>query len=157
MYFPKFFRLYGKHKLSLQISSLLDKEECKGFFRMINSREYNESLKTEPIQYLIKIGRGSHKGQGVFLLDRSEAAELNRNYGYGAKCGKIKRSLIAQSYITNPLLLDMNNKFDFRLYVLVASTNPLIVYYHDGFLRVALTAFNKASDDVILKRKILGF
>jgi len=134
MYFPKFYRLY-------------DLEECKAFFRMINSKEYNESLKTEPIQYLIKIGRGSHKGQGVFLLDRAEAAKLNKDYNYGIKCGKIKRSLIAQSYITNPLLLDMKNKFDFRLYVLIASTNPLIVYYHDGFLRVSLSAFNKASGD----------
>ena len=28
-------------------------------------------------------------------------------------------------------------KFDFRVFMLVASSNPLIAYYHDGFLRVS--------------------
>jgi len=115
---------------------------------MINSNEYKQSLIEEPIQYLVKIGRGSHKGQGVFLLDNKEVKILNRDYKTGATCGQNTSSMIAQAYITNPLLLDMDNKFDFRLYILIASTNPLIVYYHDGFLRVALTPFSKSSGDV---------
>ncbi len=114
----------------------------------INSKEYKDSLKNEPIQYLIKIGRGSHMGDGVFLLDGGQTKKLNKTYKNGAKCGEIKDSLIAQKYITNPLLLDMDNKFDFRIYGLIASTNPLIVYYHDGFLRVALNSFSKDSSDV---------
>jgi len=55
--------------------------------------------------------------------------------------------LMAQKYITNPLLLDMKNKFDLRVYMLVASTNPFIVYYHDGYLRVSLNSFDQFSDD----------
>ena len=60
-------------------------------------------------------------------------------------CGKLKQSLVAQKYISNPLLLDRGNKFDFRIYMLVASVNPLIVYYHDGFLRVSLSTYDKFS------------
>jgi len=89
-------------------------------------------------------------GDGVFLLDAERTAKLNEAYENGAKCGEINGSLIAQKYITNPLLLDMDNKFDFRIYGLIASTNPLTVYYHDGFLRVALNSFSKGSSDVRL-------
>lgn len=133
--------------------SLLDKEECKIFFRELNSQEYKASLTKEPLQYLIKIGQGFHKSKGVFLLDDYEINYLNLKYNNGLACGTVSDSLLAQRYITNPLLLDLNNKFDFRIYMLVASTNPLIVYYHDGFLRVSLTPYNKYSTDVRLCQK----
>ena len=43
--------------------------------------------------------------------------------------------IIVQSYIPNPLLIH-GYKFDFRLYVLVTSINPLRVYlYKDGMVR----------------------
>ena len=31
--------------------------------------------------------------------------------------------------------------------MLIASSDPLIVFYHDGFLRVSLTAYNSSEDD----------
>jgi len=133
-YFLPFFRLY-------------DKKECTDFFEMVHSEKYIKSLEKEPIQYLVKIARGSHKGQGVFLLNDEQVAELDRDYSKGKKCGELKKSLIVQGYVSNPLLLDLNNKFDFRLYGLIASTNPLIMYYHDGFLRVALNPFDTKSSD----------
>ena len=54
-----------------------------------------------------------------------------------------------QKYITNPYLLE-GHKFDFRIYMLIASTNPLIVYYHDGFLKVSLHLFDANSKEVKL-------
>jgi len=81
-------------------------------------------------------------------LDRAQTLKIKKLYGSrGSLCGKITRSLVAQTYVTNPLLLDLNNKFDFRVYMLIASTNPTIVYYHDGFLRVSLKTYNKNSRD----------
>jgi len=100
------------------------------------------------MQFVIKIGFGAHRAKGVFLLDENQTESLNTEYDFGKKCGTIKKSLVAQKYIANPLLLDLNNKFDFRIYMLVASTNPLIVYYHDGFLRVSVTPYDKFSTDV---------
>ncbi len=115
---------------------------------MINSPEYQESLINEPIQYLLKIGYGSHKSQGVFLMDQNLTTFAKSHYKDGAMCGTENRSLIAQGYVNNPLLLDRNNKFDFRVYMLIASTNPFIVYYHDGFIKVSLNSYEKSSNDV---------
>ena len=43
--------------------------------------------------------------------------------------------IIVQSYIQNPLLIN-GYKFDFRIYVLVTSINPLRIYlYKDGLVR----------------------
>ena len=77
-----------------------------------------------------------------------EFEETIRDYYRGGKrCGIKKKSFVAQKYISNPLVLDKQNKFDFRIYMLVASTNPMIVYYHDGFLRVSLSKYEKASKE----------
>lgn len=44
-------------------------------------------------------------------------------------------------------MLVERRKFDFRIYMLVASTDPYIVYYHDGFLRVSLENYDPNSND----------
>jgi len=138
---------FNKHKFFPFSYRLYVKEECQTFFKELNSAEYREKSKNDPIQYLLKIGFGSHRAQGVFLLDKVQTPSLKKLYNNGKQCGVNTRSLIAQTYVTNPLLLDFNNKFDFRVYMLVASTNPLIAYYHDGFLRVSLYPYDKKSND----------
>jgi len=37
--------------------------------------------------------------------------------------------------------------FDFRIYMMIASVNPLIVYYFDGFLRVSMNKYDLQSND----------
>lgn len=49
--------------------------------------------------------------------------------------------IVVQRYICHELAYQ-GRKFDLRLYYLVASVDPLIVYYHDGALRVALSEYN---------------
>jgi exonuclease VII small subunit len=138
---------FNKHKFFPYSYRLYIREECEAFFEEINSDAYKAKLEIEPIQYVIKVGFGAHRAMGVFLLDKNETERRKAEYDNGNKCGIETKSLIAQTYITNPLLLNLDNKFDFRVYMLIASTNPLIVYYHDGFLRVSLHSYNKHSED----------
>ena len=125
-------------------------EECNEFFEHINSESYEKKKLTQPLQYLLKQGYGAHRADGVYLFDGEEESKLRAQFENGAQCGAINNnSLVAQQYISNPLLLDKQNKFDFRIYMLVASVKPLIVYYHDGFLRVSLSQYDLFSQDVI--------
>lgn len=49
-----------------------------------------------------------------------------------------------------PFLLHGTRKFDFRAYMVIASMDPLIVLYHDGFLRISLSDFDENKGDATI-------
>jgi hypothetical protein len=51
---------------------------------------------------------------------------------------------IAQAYICNELTWFHGEKFDLRMYWLVASVDPPIVLYHDGYVRVGAATYNES-------------
>ena len=124
---------------------LAKKNECLEFFRRFNSEEYKQLQQERRIVYIKKIA-GLHKGEGVMPVTPEEEVLVREQYKNGSECGKIKDNVLMQHYVYNPLLLS-GRKFDFRMYMLVASTDPLIVYYHDGNLRVSLGNYTAETDD----------
>ena len=48
---------------------------------------------------------------------------------------------IVQEYIHNLLLLE-GCKFDIRAFILIANTQPYMLFHHDGYLRVSLKAYD---------------
>jgi len=125
---------------------LKDPEQCQDFFKALNSPEYQKLKEERHIVYIRKVGSGSHRGEGVQPVNEAEEASLKATYENGKLCGQVPDNRIVQDYIPNPLLLD-GKKFDFRMYLLIASTNPLIAFYHDGFLRVSLAQYDVKSDE----------
>lgn len=57
----------------------------------------------------------------------------------------MKKNIVIQEYIYNPFLYK-GHKFDFRVYLFIASVDPLIVFYNEGFLWVSLTQYDINSD-----------
>jgi tubulin monoglycylase TTLL3/8 len=92
----------------------------------------------------MKVSYGVHRGLGVEILHDALELQYREQYMSGKLCGKVDSSVLAQHYIDNPLTFK-GYKFDFRIYMMVTSVNPLIVHYHDGFLRNSLIKYDKSS------------
>lgn len=133
--------------LTIEGYNLLVEEECIDFFELLDSKSYKKEKEERKINFLKKIGSGSHRGEGIKLFDEEEEEKLIEKYEGGKKCGEVKSNYLMQRYISNPLLLK-GHKFDFRIFMLVASTDPLLVFYHDGYARVSLSEYDPDSTDL---------
>jgi hypothetical protein len=125
---------------------LRDKEQCEEFFEEFLSPKYQQLKKERNIVYFRKIGADVHEGKGVFPVGDAEEAKIQKLYKNGSACGVVKDNNLIQYNVHN-LLLVQNRKFGFRSFLLVASTNPLIAYYHDGYARLSLNSYNAKSND----------
>ncbi|EFA77393.1 hypothetical protein PPL_12608 [Heterostelium album PN500] len=86
------------------------------------------SLDNPDVQFIMKPKFGG-RGTGIHLYANANQIENDPNY-------------VVQNYITNPFLID-GKKFTCRLYVLVTSLDPLIIYIHNnGVIKFATTEFN---------------
>ena len=132
-FFPKTWILYRENS-------------CRDFFENLNSPEYKILKEEKGIVFIKKIGADAHQGRGVSLVTEDIENSLREIYENGALCGNVWRNYLVQNFVHNPLLVK-GHKFDFRMYMLIASTNPFIVYYHDGFLRLSLQEYDAKSND----------
>lgn len=66
----------------------------------------------------------SSQGKGIYLIKNIDKAPLTE-------------PMVIQKYVHNPLLIQ-GLKFDLRIYVLVVSVEPLVIYiYKNGLTRFA--------------------
>ncbi len=125
---------------------LTEKEQCQEFFDEFLSQRYQELKQERNIVYFRKIGANVHEGKGVFPVNDLEGEYIKNLYRNGELCGKIKDNNLIQYNVHN-LLLVQNRKFGFRSFMLIASVNPLIAYYHDGYARLSLDAYDSMSNN----------
>ncbi|CAG9333256.1 unnamed protein product [Blepharisma stoltei] len=120
---------------------LFEKEQCE---------EFVESLKKDKnpdkIKWIYKKSRYSHNGSGLQVVDAQIAKELLELYSKPQGCENKNDKYLAQKYIPNPFLIN-GKKFDFRAYMFIASTDPLMILYHDGFLRVSMADYDEDSSN----------
>jgi hypothetical protein len=128
---------------------LKKKDQCQRFFEFIDSEDYFEQKAINHILFMEKLGSGvgAHGATGVKPFDDTRELAARVKYDGGNNCGDIEDNIVMQAYIPDPLLIE-GHKFDIRSHFLVASTNPLIVYYFDGYLRISPFKFDANSDDV---------
>nr|XP_026693357.1 uncharacterized protein LOC100186709 isoform X1 [Ciona intestinalis] len=99
---------------------------------------------------------GMNQGKGIYLIrsladvvkiqericELEDEALNSRKLPFRAPMARI-----VQRYVTNPLLLD-GRKFDVRNYLLIACTNPLVVFYCDGYCRLTCMPYDLDSTDL---------
>ncbi|KAM5129645.1 tubulin polyglutamylase TTLL5 isoform 2-T2 [Mantella aurantiaca] len=77
----------------------------------------------------------SSRGRGVYLVNSPSQISLEDN-------------ILVSRYISNPLLID-GFKFDVRLYVLITSYDPLVIYlYEEGLTRFATVRYDRATKNI---------
>ncbi|MGF1925777.1 MAG: hypothetical protein ACQUHE_16495, partial [Bacteroidia bacterium] len=114
---------------------LYKKQDCQEFFKILDSARYQETKKRRTFVYMKKLAIGEQIGTGGEPVNDFAEEELRKLYDRGNYCGTAQYKYLIQRYIHDPLQFG-NQRVDFRMFMLVASLNPLIVYYHDGFLQM---------------------
>jgi hypothetical protein len=111
--------------------------QCEDFFLSAAQPENTEKI------WIMKPG-GSFHGRGI-TLHRGDDPALRATYGECKK--KLPDGLIVQAYVMNPALMS-GHKFDLRTYLLIASTKPYLVFYHDGFARRSEKPFSLSGSNL---------
>ncbi|KAH9259536.1 hypothetical protein BASA81_001957 [Batrachochytrium salamandrivorans] len=140
-----------------------DQLVCRRALATLFGCEY-DSLGIQPRQYLLSLKsdctkiltRAQHEPSRPWLLKPSASLR-----GRGIKYFGTSQSLledisdcesefhvddIIQEYVVNPALLN-GFKFDVRTWMLIASIDPLVLFYREGFARVANAKYEEASQD----------
>lgn len=85
-----------------------------------------------------------NNGEGIDILgpNSKELKDVERDLDH--QNATEDGTYVVQAYICNELTWWGNFKFDLRYYWLVASLDPLVVLYHDGFVRVGNSAYSES-------------
>ena len=106
-------------------SFILDyQNECLDFFQYAN---------LHPKSWWVLKPSAGYGGQGISI--HSNMTELYQRFG---RCDQ--PGYIIQEYLPNLLLVE-GRKFDFRALVLIAGTDPYLLFIHEGYLRVSVQQF----------------
>jgi len=98
--------------------------------------------------YIVKLPN-NFCGIGACVIDHPKKIPVKKKIHTHMKKKVVKEDpIIVQSYIQNPFLIN-GYKFDFRIYVLVTSINPLRIYlYKDGLVRFTTQKFSLKPEDL---------
>jgi tubulin polyglutamylase TTLL9 len=101
-----------------------------------------EEFKRTPGAVWIMKPIGKAQGKGIFLFNKlHQISEWKKDHNWKSDGPQVE-SYITQRYVESPYLIG-GKKFDLRLYVLVPSFSPLVVWlYRTGFARFSLSQYS---------------
>ncbi|XP_009698310.1 PREDICTED: tubulin polyglutamylase TTLL5, partial [Cariama cristata] len=140
-HFPRSYELTRKDRLYKNVSRMQLAHGFKTFHILpqtfILPTEYQDFCNTyakDRGPWIVK-PVASSRGRGVYLINNPSQIVVEDN-------------ILVSRYISNPLLID-DFKFDVRLYVLVTSYDPLVIYlYEEGLARFATVRYDQASKNI---------
>ena len=91
---------------------------------------------------------GKAQGKGIFLFNKlSQISDWRKDHNW-KKDAPQAETYVVQKYVERPYLIG-GKKFDLRLYALVTSFSPLVVWVHKtGFARFSNTRYSDAKGDI---------
>ncbi|XP_068436335.1 tubulin polyglutamylase TTLL5 isoform X2 [Clinocottus analis] len=140
-HFPSSYELTRKDRLYKNIQRMQQTHGFKNFHivpqTFVLPSEYQEfcnSFAKDKGPWIIK-PVASSRGRGIYLVSNPNQILMDEN-------------TLVSRYINNPLLID-EFKFDVRLYVLVTSYDPVLIYlYEEGLARFATVKYDRTSKNI---------
>ncbi|XP_039992511.1 tubulin polyglutamylase TTLL5 isoform X1 [Xiphias gladius] len=140
-HFPRSYELTRKDRLYKNIQRMQQTHGFKNFHivpqTFVLPSEYQEfcnCFAKDRGPWIIK-PVASSRGRGIYLVSNPNQISMDEN-------------ILVSRYINNPLLID-EFKFDVRLYVLLTSYDPLIIYvYEEGLARFATVKYDRTSKNI---------
>lgn len=112
-------------------------KECRSFFAAAEQMPKDTMWIMKPVLGSGGVGISLHTGLKDFQEQFSNCPKPT------AKDPNLNKFII-QEYVKHPLLIH-NKKFDMRVYMLIASSNPYIIFFHKGYLRRAVFNYDSSS------------
>ncbi|XP_067586086.1 tubulin polyglutamylase TTLL5 isoform X12 [Pseudorca crassidens] len=140
-HFPRSYELTRKDRLYKNIIRMQHTHGFKAFHILPQTfllpaeyAEFCNSYSKDRGPWIVK-PVASSRGRGVYLINNPNQISLEEN-------------ILVSRYINNPLLID-DFKFDVRLYVLVTSYDPLVIYlYEEGLARFATVRYDQGTKNI---------
>ncbi|KAM9707374.1 tubulin polyglutamylase TTLL5 isoform 2-T2 [Menidia menidia] len=140
-HFPRSYELTRKDRLYKNIQRMQQTHGFKNFHIIPQTfmlpsefQEFRNCFAKDKGPWIIK-PVASSRGRGIYLVSNPNQISMDEN-------------ILVSRYINNPLLID-EFKFDVRLYVLVTSYDPLLIYvYEEGLARFATVKYDRASTNI---------
>ncbi|XP_032963354.1 tubulin polyglutamylase TTLL5 isoform X11 [Rhinolophus ferrumequinum] len=140
-HFPRSYELTRKDRLYKNIIRMQHTHGFKAFHILPQTfllpaeyAEFCNSYSKDRGPWIVK-PVASSRGRGVYLINNPNQISLEEN-------------TLVSRYISNPLLID-DFKFDVRLYVLVTSYDPLVIYlYEEGLARFATVRYDQGAKNI---------
>ncbi|XP_020485695.1 tubulin polyglutamylase TTLL5 isoform X1 [Labrus bergylta] len=140
-HFPRSYELTRKDRLYKNIQRMQQTHGFKNFHivpqTFVLPSEYQEfcnCFAKDKGPWIIK-PVASSRGRGIYLVSNPNQIAMDEN-------------ILVSRYINNPLLID-EFKFDVRLYVLVTSYDPLLIYvYEEGLARFATVKYDRTAKNI---------
>ncbi|XP_014639920.1 PREDICTED: tubulin polyglutamylase TTLL5 isoform X6 [Ceratotherium simum simum] len=140
-HFPRSYELTRKDRLYKNIIRMQHTHGFKAFHILPQTfllpaeyAEFCNSYSKDRGPWIVK-PVASSRGRGVYLINNPNQISLEEN-------------ILVSRYISNPLLID-DFKFDVRLYVLVTSYDPLVIYlYEEGLARFATVRYDQGAKNI---------
>ncbi|XP_068194118.1 tubulin polyglutamylase TTLL5 [Antennarius striatus] len=140
-HFPRSYELTRKDRLYKNIQRMQQTHGFKNFHIVPQTfmlpseyQEFCNSFAKDKGPWIIK-PVASSRGRGIYLVSSPSQISMDEN-------------ILVSRYINNPMLID-EFKFDMRLYVLVTSYDPLLIYvYEEGLARFATVKYDRTSKNI---------